>query len=87
MSRPRRLDFAYQLLVAISILVGLFFVEYPPIFLLGYWSWSGLVHKTITGLLLVLNLLIAQYATRRWGFFRNVGQVDRENIPQHPPDG
>jgi hypothetical protein len=65
----RKLDFRLQLLVGASILVGLFFVEYPPMFLLGYWSWSGFVHKTITGVLLVLNLIIAQQATKRLGFF------------------
>jgi hypothetical protein len=65
-----RLDYRYQVLVTASVFVGLFFMEYPPIFLLGYWSWSGAAHKTLTGILLVSNLLLAQYAARRMGFFR-----------------
>ncbi len=60
-----------QLLVALCILVGLFFVEYPPIFLVGYWAWGALVHKTLSGVFIVLNLLITQYATRRLGFFQS----------------
>ncbi len=54
-----------QVGIGVLVIVGLFFVEYPPIFLLGYWSWSGAVHKTITGVLLVANLLAAQIAARR----------------------
>lgn len=60
-----RLDPKSQLLLAVSILVGIFFLEYPPIFALGYWSWGAALHKTLTGALLVLNLVVAQYATRR----------------------
>jgi hypothetical protein len=65
------LDSKYQLLVAVALYVGLFFVEYPPVFLLGYWSWGAVVHKALTGVLLVLNLLATQYATKRLGFFRS----------------
>jgi hypothetical protein len=68
----RELRFEYRLLIAGSIFLALFFVEYPPIFLLGYWSWSGLVHKTLTGVLLVINLVLAQYAARKLGLFQAV---------------
>ena len=60
----------WEVSVALTVLVGLFFVEYPPIFLLGYWSWSGAVHKTITGVLLVVNLVACQFAARRAGSVR-----------------
>jgi len=70
-----KLGFKSQLLVALAVYVGLFFVEYPPIFLMGYWSWGGVVHKTLTGVLLILNLLVTQYAARRLGFFRGVRKV------------
>jgi hypothetical protein len=66
-----RLGFKAQVAVVLAFYVGLFFVEYPPIFLLGYWSWDGLVHKTITGILLAVNLVITQYAARRLGLFGN----------------
>jgi len=87
MPRLGRQGFKYQLLVTASIFVGLFFIEYPPIFLLGYWSWGAAVHKALTGVLLVLNLLLAQFAARRLGFFRDTleaggggaGQNVREN--------
>ena len=69
-SSTARLGFKYQVLLVVFIFVGLFFVEYPPIFLVGYWSWSGTVHKTLTGILLVVNLLLSQYAARRLGLFR-----------------
>jgi hypothetical protein len=64
-----KLGFKSQLLVTGSIFVGLFFLEYPPIFLFGYWSWGTAAHKTLTGILLVLNLLLAQFTARRLGFF------------------
>jgi hypothetical protein len=86
MSRPRKLDVKYQLLLAVSILVGLFLIEYPPIFLLGYWSWSGLVHKTITGLLLVLNLVAAQYVTKRLSHLRDLPNVSHGEVPQDIPE-
>ena len=65
----RRLGFKAQAAVVLALYVGLFFVEYPPIFLFGYWSWGALVHKTITGVLLALNLVITQYAAKRLGLF------------------
>jgi hypothetical protein len=65
-----RLGFKAQVAVVLAFYVGLFFIEYPPIFLLGYWSWGALVHKTITGVLLAVNLVITQYAARRMGLFR-----------------
>jgi hypothetical protein len=64
-----RLAFRYQLAIALSIYVGLFFLEYPPIFLLGYWSWGALVHKTLTGVLLAANLVLAEYAVKRLHLF------------------
>jgi len=54
-----------QVIVAVAVLVGLFFVEYPPIFALGYWTWSGAVHKALTGVFLIVNLVIGQYVARR----------------------
>ena len=68
----KELGLGYRLAIAVLLFVMLFLVEYPPIFLLGYWSWSGWVHKTLTGVLLVLNLLVVQYATRRLGLFQAV---------------
>lgn len=59
---------------------GLFLIEYPPIFLMGYWSWNGAIHKTLSGALIVLNLFITQYAVRRWGFFRHAPAVDGEKL-------
>jgi hypothetical protein len=64
-----RLGFKAQVAVVLAFYVGLFFVEYPPIFLLGYWSWDALVHKTITGVLLAVNLVVTQYVARRMGLF------------------
>ncbi len=64
------LDFKSQVIVALSTLVGLFFIEYPPLFLLGYWSWSASVHKILTGAFLIANLVIAQQVVRRLGFDR-----------------
>lgn len=64
-----RLGFKSQVAVVLALYVGLFFVEYPPIFLLGYWSWGALAHKTLTGVLLAVNLVITQYAAKRLGLF------------------
>ena len=72
-----RLGFKSQVAVVLAFYVGLFFVEYPPIFLLGYWSWGGLVHKTITGVLLAVNLVITQYAAKRLGLFRSRQRLDQ----------
>ena len=72
-----RLGFKAQLAVVLAIYVGLFFVEYPPIFLMGYWSWGALVHKTITGVLLAVNLVITQYAAKRLGLFRGARSLDQ----------
>jgi hypothetical protein len=63
------LGFKSQVAVVLAFYVGLFFVEYPPIFLLGYWSWGALEHKTLTGVLLAVNLVITQYAAKRLGLF------------------
>lgn len=61
----QRTDLNLYLTVAAPIFFGLFFLEYPPLFLMGYWSWSGLVHKTLSGIFLILNLAVAEYAVRR----------------------
>jgi hypothetical protein len=72
-----RLGFKSQVGVVLAFYVALFFAEYPPIFILGYWSWGALVHKTITGVLLAVNLLITQYAAKRMGLFRSSSEVRR----------
>jgi hypothetical protein len=82
MSSPRMSSFKYQVLVTASLFFGLFFIEYPPLFLVGYWSWTPTVafvaHKTISGVFIILNLFITQYAVRRWGFFRRAPSVEGE---------
>jgi hypothetical protein len=70
-----RLGFKSQVAVVLAFYVGLFFIEYPPIFLLGYWSWGAFAHKALTGVLLAVNLLITQYAARRLGLFRSSEKV------------
>jgi len=62
--RPRS-DINLYLTVAAPIFFALFFVEYLPLFAVGYWSWSGLVHKILSGAFLLLNLGIAEYSVRR----------------------
>ncbi|MDA4134965.1 MAG: hypothetical protein OK441_05300 [Thaumarchaeota archaeon] len=64
-SRPPRSDAELYLRVAAPIFFGLFFVEYLPLFAVGYWSWSGAVHKILSGAFLLLNLGIAEYSVRR----------------------
>lgn len=78
MAAPKVTGFKSQLAVSVAILLGLFFLEYPPIFLVGYWSWGALVHKTLSGVLIGANLLITQYAVKRLGFFQRAPPV-REN--------
>ena len=68
-------DSRRQFLVAAAVFVGLFFLEYPPIFIFGYWSWSGTVHKLITGLLLVVNLVACQFAAMRITSKRRAGDL------------
>ncbi|MGD0638743.1 MAG: hypothetical protein ABSA72_11970 [Nitrososphaerales archaeon] len=63
--RPPRSDANLYLTVAAPIFFALFFVEYLPLFAVGYWSWSGLVHKILSGAFLLLNLGIAEYSVRR----------------------
>jgi len=55
------------LLVAAVIFLVLFFVEYPPLFLVGYWSWNGTVHKVLSGFFLILNLVVALQVRRKLG--------------------
>lgn len=62
------------MLVTGAIFFGLFLIEYPPLFSLGYWAWPYTVgytaHKVLSGLFIILNLGITQFVVRRWGFFR-----------------
>lgn len=60
-----RSGFRERLIIGTPIFLALFFVEYPPLFLLGYWTWSAFVHKTLSGVFLILNLVLAQYASGR----------------------
>ena len=76
-TRSVRLGFKGQVAMALAFYVGLFFVEYPPIFLLGYWSWGALAHKVITGVLLAVNLIITQYSARRLGMFGMAQRMER----------
>ena len=75
-----RLSFKAQVAVLLAFYVGLFVVEYPPIFLLGYWSWGALVHKTITGVLLAVNLVITQYTAKRLGMFGSAKKTEGEPL-------
>jgi hypothetical protein len=63
--RAPRSDANLYLTVAAPIFFGLFFAEYLPLFAVGYWSWSGVVHKILSGAFLLLNLGIAEYSVRR----------------------
>ncbi len=55
----------YRILIAATVFFGLFFVEYPPLFFVGYWSWGPVVHKVLSGIFLVLNLVIAEYVRKK----------------------
>jgi hypothetical protein len=79
-ARLRDAGFASQVVVTVAILVGLFFIEYPPIFLFGYWSWGAVAHKTLTGILLVANLVVAQFVARRLGFFRRAPALQADGV-------
>jgi hypothetical protein len=79
------MGFKAQVAVVLALYVGLFFVEYPPIFILGYWSWGGLVHKLITGVLIALNLVVTQYAARRLGLFERVQKADQGDAEGRNP--
>lgn len=85
MTWAARLGFKSQVAVVLAFYIGLFFVEYPPIFLLGYWSWGALAHKTLTGVLLAVNLVITQYAAKRLGLFRVPMKVESGKAEQDPP--
>jgi hypothetical protein len=73
-----RLGFKSQVAVVLAFYVGLFFVEYPPIFLLGYWSWGAFAHKALTGVLLAVNLVITERAAKRLGLFGSSGDAAKE---------
>ena len=62
---PEKSTLALYLKVAAPIFFGLFLLEYPPLFLFGYWTWSGTLHKILSGIFLILNLAVAEYAVRR----------------------
>jgi hypothetical protein len=62
-ARPSSLN--PYLRIAAPIFFSLFFVEYLPLFALGYWSWGYAVHKILSGVFIILNLAIAEYAVRR----------------------
>jgi hypothetical protein len=79
-ARLREAGFASQVAFTVSILVGLFFIEYPPIFLFGYWSWGAVAHKTLTGILLITNLVVAQFIARRLGFFRRAPALQADRV-------
>jgi hypothetical protein len=79
------MGFKAQVAVVLALYVGLFFVEYPPIFILGYWAWGGLVHKVITGVLIALNLVITQFAARRLGLFERDKKPDRGDADDRDP--
>ena len=68
-SRARKLKLRYQVLLSVLILLAPYSIEYPLVFLFGYWSWGAAAHKSVDGALVILNLLIAQYVTKRLGFF------------------
>jgi hypothetical protein len=61
----RRSDVNLYLTVAAPVFFGLFFLEYPPLFIAGYWNWGGLVHKVLSGIFLLSNLAIAEFMVRR----------------------
>ena len=61
----RKSGIKYQFLIAASVFFGLFFIEYPPLFLVGYWSWGAVVHKVLSGLFLVSNLVLAEYIRKK----------------------
>jgi len=76
--RPPRSDANLYLTVAAPIFFGLFFVEYLPLFAVGYWTWSGVVHKILSGAFLLLNLAIAEYSVRR-SRSRSAGPISTAN--------
>jgi len=80
LSKPWASDFKYQALVTAVLFLGLFFVEYPPLFLIGYWSWGYWPHKILSGVFIALNLYITQYSVRHWGFFKRPRSVDSEKL-------
>jgi hypothetical protein len=77
----------YQVVVTAIIFFGLFFIEYPPLFELGYWAWPYTVgytaHKIISGIFIILNLGITQYLVRRWGFFHREDKASPATM-DHP---
>lgn len=68
-----RSAFFLYLKVAAPVFFGLFFVEYLPLFLVGYWSWGYVVHKVLSGVFIVLNLGVAEFSVR-WVRSRSASQ-------------
>jgi len=82
MSRPRTSQYRYQVLITATLFLGLFFVEYPPLFVAGYWSWGYWPHKILSGVFIILNLFLTQYSVKRWGFFHRAPAVDSEKAEE-----
>jgi hypothetical protein len=82
MSGPRTSEFKYQVLITAILFFGLFFIEYPPLFLAGYWSWGYWPHKILSGVFIALNLYLTQYSVRRWGFFHRAPEADAEKVDE-----
>jgi hypothetical protein len=74
-------DVNLALTVAAPVFFGLFFVEYLPLFAVGYWTWTGTVHKILSGAFLLLNLALAEYAVRR-----SRSRARRWSHPPGPPN-
>jgi hypothetical protein len=89
MSRGRLSQRNYQVLVTAGVFFGLFFIEYPPLFQLGYWAWPYTVgytlHKILSGLFIILNLGITQYAVRRWGYFKRAPSAETDGVKTIQP--
>lgn len=75
-SKSRLLDTKYQLMIVAVVFFGLFLIEYPPLFLAGYWSWGYWPHKILSGIFIVVNLSVTLTFVRRYHFFRNGPRID-----------
>lgn len=91
MPTGRLAQLRYQVLVTLAVFFGLFLIEYPPLFSLGYWAWpytvGYTVHKITTGLFILLNLGITQYTARRLGFFQRRSKGGGESRAAEPAVG
>jgi hypothetical protein len=82
---PRTSQFKYQILITGALFLGLFFIEYPPLFVIGYWSWGYWPHKILSGVFIALNLYLTQYSVRRWGFFRRQTNLEAGKLEKTTP--